>query len=257
MFFEGVVVGVEEKQTVKFFEVSFNVVEEKKYSVPIPEELKGFKIPKNIRRYITVALPNIHQVLNSRGIPQSDFEWIVGEFVIYMLGTSKKGTPRYAIYNPEKYPDIPYFKWFLNQVQFFILQDLKRKKESAKNKTLSIVRNDEYEEDCLNKNEVSENQIGTKNYDVFDVVYTKQIAEYLKTYELRNKKEEYFQGTLIKRYFENHAYDLFMAKLNGEQNKDFANKIGVSSSTVTQWIKMLNEIVTNYFNGEYRTQIAF
>lgn len=228
-------------------EISRNIKskkEEKIYSVPLPEELKGFKIPKDIRKFISKIIPNIHQALHARGVHRKYYEDIVVEFIIYMLETSKQGTPRYCIYNPNKYPDIPYYKWFLNQIQYFILQDFKKKKEERAKRTIAIITGEQdNSENFYTNGVVYENSIPSKKGSVFEEVYIKNLPSYL--FEFSNSYKENPNS------FESRAYELYLSRINGEQNQKFAKKVGVSSATISQWLTKLKVLIFNYLEGDY------
>jgi len=208
---------------------------ESKYPVPIPQKHKNFEIPADINQYITDLLPNIYAALSK--IAPENREYIVGRFVIYILGETKSGVKRYMIYNPAKYNTIPYYKWFLSQVRYFALQDFNENKDLSKQTSLTFINNEGL---------VQEKVLETAP-DPFDIVYTKNFPEYLQRFTHINRKEEK-DG---QKHFENHAFELYQARVNKIQKQEFAQQVGVSNATVTQWLSRLETLFHNYFSGDY------
>lgn len=201
----------------------------------IPEKHKGFKVPENIHEFVKDILPSIYNAL--KRTPFDEKELVVGRFIIRMFQVTKSGKKRYQVYNPEKYSSIPYYKWFLSQVFYFELYHFRDKKEEPKVASLSYI----------NPRGLVDDWQVAKAEDPFDIAYTRQLPVYLKQYSNHFYKEEKRQ----QKYFENYAYQLYEARINGLQNQEFAAKIGVSGVTVSHWMRKLRVLVQNYFEGKY------
>ena len=203
----------------------------------IPEKHRGYKVPADINAFVKDILPNIYHAM--KRTPHDEKEFVVGRFIIRMFQVTKSGKKRYEAYNPEKYSTIPYYKWFLSQLFYFELYHYNAKaKEKSTHASLSFINS---------KGIVEDMQI-VRVEDPFDVAYTRQLPDYLKQYCKSHSREE----TSQQRYFENYAYDLYQARLNGLQNQEFAAKVGVSGVTVSQWMSKLRILVENYFRGSYQ-----
>lgn len=222
----------------KFFKNVISSVElkaEAPQKYEIPEKYKGFKVPENMDEFVKDILPSIYNAL--KRTPLDEKELVVGRFIIRMFQVTKSGKKRYQVYNPEKYSTIPYYKWFLSQVYYFELYHFSDKEEEKKVSSLTYINS---------KGETDDWQVA-KAADPFDIAYTRQLPAYLKQYSTENYKEEKTQ----QRHFENYAYQLYEARVNGLQNQEFAAKIGVSGVTVSHWMRKLRVLVQNYFEGKY------
>lgn len=243
-FIDGVVVGVswERVETRKIIIISKKFIEAspvlEKHSNKVPEKyLNCFQVPRDLDTYIEDMLPSMRIALFRAG--KEDKEWIIGEFMIWLLGTTKQGTPRYKIYDPVKYSKIPYYKWFLSQLKYFLMQDFRQKELERAKQPL------EYREEY--KKEEKRGEIYSPRYEtesVFDKAYANLLPEYLQAIEAQSRGRG-------KDSFEAHAYQLFHAKINGEKHQTFAERMDVSPATVTHWLSKLEKVITDYFRGNY------
>jgi len=213
-------------------------IESENSSVKIPTKyLESYEVPRDVNKYIEELLPNMRIALFRAG--KENKEWIIGEFVIYLLGTTKQGTPRYKIYDPIKHPNIPYYKWFLSQLKYFLMQDFRQKELERAKRPL------EYREE-FSKDEDMKAAYAPRyeTESVFDKAYINLLPEYLQALEAQSKERG-------KDSFEAHAYELYQAKILGEKQQVFAARLGISAATASHWVSKLEKVVTDYFSGNY------
>jgi hypothetical protein len=146
---------------------------------------------------------------------------LIHDYVIYMLETDDSGVSRYKRYDVKKYPSVPYYKWFLVKLKYYMLKNVgKMFKESNMLDSLkhcSMYCNSQW---YLNQ----------------DTIYSlKETNSFLEDYS--NKAETRFGK---------NVYILFIYKIEGYTNTDIAKMLGVNKSTITKWVYKLKKLLRNY-----------
>ena len=146
-----------------------------------------------------------------------------------MLEKDRYGMIRYKKYNVEKYPTIPYYKWFFVKLNYFI-SDHRR---AAKNKN-SIVKKMLFLGDILNDGIIYSIPI----LDSLDsTVFISELLMFLEAYSRRGDG-----------LFRVNAYTLFVLRLEGYSNADIANFLMVANKTIVVWIKKLRNLIIDFLN---------
>lgn len=237
-FLDGVVVSAY-TQTLLQVKVS-----ESKF--PIPRHLAGFSVPKNIQKYITEMYPYLTKCLCMKRVfnPEQQTD-LIAEFTIFMLETNQKGVPRYKTYNPKKYPDIPYYRWFLFQMGWILLkQNAAQAKLHQKEKyvlSLSGDAKDAYSPETRKLGIVCLEFIPAKDLSIPDLVALKQIPDFLKKY-----KEQHSRPETCSKNFANHVDYLFEAQMSNRSKTECAEKIGVPRYTLSKWVRNLQALIADF-----------
>lgn len=203
--------------------------EAKKFKVPVPAKWKDkFEVPQDFKEFLKDIYPNLKYVLQINPIlNEDDADSVVSEMAIYFLEVSKKrGICRYQMYDPIKYPNIPYHKWFLNQVQYFVL---------SYKKNFALWNN-------------------------FQRQYKEEASDPVKTLPCTKQNESVWVGNILVEEFlsatqnvsdadegfKKHAYELTLSRLSGEPNTVFAAEKGVPYSRVVSWMSKLRELLSDF-----------
>lgn len=187
----------------------------------VPYHLKGFDIPKDINGFIEGVYFSIQHIVEKRfNFNEDDICITISDFVIYMLEPNSYGKVRYKNYDDVRYPEIPYYKWFLTQLNYFLLNRFR-----------------------LNNADVK------IDYSDCGWYYVRGYSNPERTYELSEI------GLILKKYseqaqssFERNAHSLYQYKMEGYTNLDIANMLKVSDSTITNWLKNLQALLKKFIN---------
>lgn len=210
----------------------------------IPEHLKFFHEPENINQFITDLHDNMYQYVFSRVRDASFTQEIINNFVVYMLSEapSRNNVPRFTLYDPVRYKNQPYYKWFIFQLKFFYYDYRKQAyklslqislSESGYEETVETSANNAMNIDMLSREDASN--------DVMSLHYVEELDNYLMS--LSDTHKDTF-------CFEAHAYEIFNAKIRGETNKEIASRYSISNSAVSQWLTKLKSVITDFSEGE-------
>lgn len=184
-----------------------------------------YEIPNDFNEFIT----KIHNDLNKHikrklWYYNIESQSILSSFIIYMLEKNKFGIIRYMGYDGVKYYNISYNKWFVTQLNFFILKNMRK---------------DLYELD-------REANLCFKEYPFFEIsdfgmpdsnVVFREILEFLEKYSNINLDS-----------FGSNVYNFFIYKMEGYKHKELAFIFNVSFSTITIWVKKLQNLINSYIN---------
>ena len=100
-----------------------------KIKLKVPVEFRGYEIPRDIQNFITGIYPNIFIAVKnslynytevSNSIKNEYALEIIGNGIMYILGNDKTGIKRYLKYDNKKYSKIPYYRWFISQILFWV-----------------------------------------------------------------------------------------------------------------------------------------
>lgn len=234
-FLDGVVVSAYKQTSLK--------IEKNKF--PVEEHLAGFKVPNNIQRYISEMYPHLVKCLYMKRIYDPELQKeLLSEFTIFLLEKSSKGAPRFKMYNPVKYPDIPYYKWFLFQLGWVLRKHTvaQAKRWANEKGTLSLSGDTKTVCDPETKiaGIVSLELIPNTDIPVPDLVILNQIPSFLQEYKktLSPVKE--------KSAFVQNIDVLYSSMLAGETSKQNAKKLGVTVTTVYTWRERLRNLLAGY-----------
>lgn len=107
---------------------------DKRIFLKVPEHLRGFEVPANIRQFLNDLYPNMCLYVKDKLYDLTNVDHntvvveIIGNFCCYLLspcakewrGIQRPDMQRYQIYDPIKFSKIPYYRWLLNNLGFFI-----------------------------------------------------------------------------------------------------------------------------------------
>ena len=226
----------------------------KTYAVPVPEHLKGHETPKNINSFITGLHPNMIVYANARlgsriliSRPDAPKE-LVNNFVLYMLSNTQDGVVRYTRYDPVRFPDQPYYKWFLMNFQYFCLEYTDRYMKDATRFVSIVPTYEEYTEKTANT--VSMDEVaaaldnGEERHQSIDYIYAEQVLSRVHAYS-EAARSRFSPG---KKCFETYADRLLEARIMGYSNPEIAGKFNISTQGVNQWVAKLRELMSNMFD---------
>lgn len=218
--------------------------QKEKYQKPVPQHLQIFHQPEDINEYITQIYPNMRIWISFKIEEKYNVDEVINNYIVYILGNDKKGVIRWKKYDPIRFPNQPYHKWFLRQLYFFMLNYRTAQYRNSFNTSLS---ENSYEEsvenhgvhtiniDMLSKEDKSQDQ----SLEVVVKEFEERLFKFSKVYP-----EESFLC------FEAYAYRLYQYKQEGVSNKEIAASFGISPSAVSQWMKKLKGMVRGFLDGE-------
>jgi len=207
----------------------------KTYIFPVAEELKIYEVPKDIRDYIEKIYPNLRFFCKCRSLSKSDSDTVINNFVVYILSKNSKDIERYKTYDVTR--GIPYHKWFLTGLSYF----WKNFKSGVFKDNFMFYLSNDFDI-CVDKEnkviflDLIFNSLG----DTIFSILKNQLEGTLQDYSFQNKN--YF-------CFEKYAYDFYKHKLSGRSNREFAEKLRVSDSIISQWSNRLRDRVVDFLDG--------
>lgn len=219
----------------------------KKIKVPVSQECVelGNRIPKNIKRFLTLMYPNMKfGILVRYRVSEDIAEQIVSDFTNFILSdcslkNHSEAKPRYQLYDASK--NISYYKWILSQLKFFYLQYMTAKSKIYKrcSNFSELIINAEDNEKMVN-NIILETP---EKADPYNIVLGEQVVGYVK-----KLSESYADKK--KNCFEKCAYDLLISRLSGETGTEFSKKVGISAAAVSQWMDKLQIMIGELLDGD-------
>lgn len=219
--------------------------QDKRYALPVPEELKVFKTPKAnyIRKYLSKLYPNLEMMAYLKCHNRKIAKSIVADFIMYILGETRTGVPRYTLYDPIKYPNQPYYKWLMVQIRYFFF-DYCEEEQKYYSRNVSLVENLPEEEYIPNTLSMNSLVSGVENGDPFYAVSAGEIKEYIKNLA------EAFNEEDVKKCFESESYRLLKARLEDVPIQKFAKDEGVKQTVVKEWLSELRTLVGELYCGK-------
>ncbi len=202
--------------------------EAKNYKVPVPARWKDmFAVPTDFKKFLQDIHPNLRYALMSNPLLKGkEVDSIISEVAIYFLEVSKKrGICRYQMYDPIKFPNIPYHKWFLSQLHYFVLSH-KKMRDIWNRMKVQFTAQDVDPVTLLATSGEETTWIGNMIFEDF-LNMTKNVSD-------------------SDAGFKEHAYDLTLSRLSGEPNTVFANRLGVPYSRVVGWTEKLRNLLTDF-----------
>lgn len=188
----------------------------------VPYHLKGFYIPTDINGFIEGVYPSIKHIIEKRfNFDEDDMCITIGDFVIYMLESDGSGKIRYKNYDGERYPEIPYYKWFLTQLNYFLLKRFR-----------------------LNNADIQIDYCSDWGY--FYIQGYSNPEKIYESVEINHILKEYSEQT--QGLFEKNAHSLYQYKMEGYTNLDIAGMLKVSDTTITNWLRNLQALLRKFIN---------
>jgi len=210
------------------------LIEGYKLNNKIDPSVKMYRVPEDFNYFVYKIYKNMWYLLNHRvGLDIEEIQNILQDFTLYMLAENRKNIPRYRVYNSQKHPNIPYHRWFLGILNYFILDYWKIKQ---KERNIFEIRSDLFEEENLNPS----NPKGIQVYfgDAADSIHF--ISEI----------ESFLKGISDSKY-----YDLFLYKMGGFTKKEIADKFQVNEKTVYIWGSELKNIISEFLGFKDQNQM--
>ena len=236
----------------------------KKFVRQVPNHLKFHHVPTNINRFVTELYPNVLifakaklYELFTRNVTQP--EDVINTFVVYMLQNANcDGRPRYSRYDPIKWPDQPYYKWFLTQFELFCRQTNTSERKIA-NRFSRLIDSHDEEFTEQSKGMITMDQALTKSGQErygsggsIDYIYASEILDALQTFSSR-----YIDKNPRQVSFENYAASLMQLKIEGWSVAEIAEKFSISTQAVNQWSVKLREWIARYTSETNQIPSAF
>ena len=222
------------------------IPQSKQYVLPVPEECIVYKTPhpNYIRKYLAKIYPNLEMAAYLKCRDRRVAKTLVGDFVMYMLGETRTGIPRYQLYNPVKYPNQPYHKWLIAQVGYFHL-DYIEAEQKYKSHNVGLVESISDDEEFV-PNTLSMNSLikGVENTDPFFKASADSICDYIKQLADAYNDED------VKICFESESHRLLLARLNDIPLQKFAKERGVKQSVAKEWLEDLKTLVSELYDGK-------
>lgn len=212
----------------------------------VPEAAKGYEHPVDINLFIELMIPNMQLYVGAKIASNTDgdsrdniIDEIVNNFVSYMLGEAptRDNRLRWTLYDNKEFKLMPYYKWWLRQLDFF-RRDYQRK--YFKDRAMFTLSEGDYEdtfETAANKAiNIETLDLAETSVDVVEEMALAQIYQSLQAYSARHSDP---------RSFEANAYKLFVWKMEEETTKEIASRLSISVSAVGQWSNKLKVIVAD------------
>lgn len=222
----------------------------RRYAREVPASLKFFTLPENINPFIKDIYPNMKIMVTSaigRVASAGDIDEVINTFVLYMLSESPKhGVLRFTLYDPVRWPDQPYYKWFLSNLQFFCMDYHSNK--ARYERTFSAIQETTGEYEEANRGMTSLDELS------YDHQTTSTSIDYVYAMEIMKSVEEFSAKALNrapnKVCFENYAARLFGMKLEGYTNQEIADAFAISTQGVMAWMTKLRTLLSGILDTE-------
>ena len=208
----------------------------------IPQAAKGYAQPLDINLFIEIMVPNMRLYVGAK-IPSNVegdsrdniIDEVVNNFVSYMLGEAptRNFRPRWTLYDNNEYKLMPYYKWWLRQLDFF-RRDYQRR--IFRDRAMFTLSEGDYEHTTENQANKAINieTLEEHSVDVVEQLAVTQIAQYLHALSAQHAGQNCFEA---------NAYNLFQWKMQEETTKEIAARLSISVSAVGQWSNKLRDIV--------------
>lgn len=198
---------------------------EVEYMQPSPK-FYDYEIPTNFNCFIEKQYYLMTSLIRIKVRKDNDeVESILHDFIVYMFEKDTLGRVRYKKYNSIKYPDVPYSKWFLSNLKFYI-----------KNYWRSLKRDFLYVPKYLDEVDLDSNDSLLYANHYFDdqdsLVFLNEVYSFLKNYSKNQIKS-----------FDFNAYTLFKLKMEGYSNIDLAQIFEVIPVTIYSWLSKLRSLI--------------
>ena len=218
----------------------------------VPDGLKGYRVPDDIGCFISGLLPNMEFAVSVK-VPDSDPFEVINDFCVYMLGRSRAsdgGRLRWSRYDNESYPGVPYYRWWLVQLDFFVRNALNPARAGGVDRN-SVSINDVIDsgsgKGCDLSSMVSMDVVSGVFDDgrssVDDVVDAEVSVSGFDCYLMRRGCE------VGASRFHRSARRLMWGMAFGYSNAELAKGLGVSQAGVGQWKKRLRDEAEVFFRG--------
>jgi len=224
---------------------------------PIPEECKGYALPEDINRFITLIYPNIHCYVSAYVPPGPQQKGIIHDtiqgFIVYMLSPAptRNNVPHWTLYNPEYNEGrMPYYKYFNAQLIWF-LKGVKRDafKHTKDHVSLSEgsyeatsdKENRAFNPDSLQESEIDRLPESNWSKDVTDNIFLTQVRNFLFSVSKNAVRQDGFEVS---------AYLFFELKLEGASNVEIAKAMDIPLPQVKVWSKELKALMESFFEEE-------
>jgi hypothetical protein len=217
----------------------------KVYRLPVPDRLKGHSVPEDIGSFINDLYPHMRLSLLRKFVPADEVDDYISDYVAYQLDTDKNGVKRYTTYDPVKYPNMPYYKWFLSVLKYRKMYYAG--KLTPNNKFVDIF---SMETEGRSVGLAREFSLGGEFLDGLfahlpDYAGRISIAEVAEAVRLYSRSHANWE----RHSFRRNAWRFLVCKYMGYKNVEIAGIFNVSVSAVTQWGNMLAGLVARKFPG--------
>jgi hypothetical protein len=237
-------------------------IEKPAFRVPVPEDLKFFHWPSDINDFITKIRPNlVHYVrLHIKNEFRHDTDApdrIISSFTIYILSNapSRDNQPRWQLYSREKFPDQPYYKWFISQFGFAVRDyntQMSRERVTEVGLDLSEEQQDDQGRSEFGRISVAKlyqlQFLEQRTIDPADSADRAELAEdiagYLYHYQAHYRAAEETGWAA-------NCYDLYQAKVAGKSAEEIAKSLKVSRSALGTWYGNLQAHLLKHFRERY------
>lgn len=215
---------------------------------PVPAHLKFYHLPDNIEQFITDLLPNMYAQMRAKfpkNTPNLDMaiEDTINSFVEYFLAPapSRNNVPRWTLFDPVKWPNQPYYKYFLSQLDFYRRGRQKYMFRDQKSVTLSEIGYDMTVDNPANQ-AISPNVLCTDEVylDQVDLIFQADLDEFLQVYSANYEQYEMC--------FEKFAYRLFKLRMTEASTLEISDELGISVSAVGLWQDKLRKLVRRFMD---------
>jgi hypothetical protein len=226
--------------------INYSTATPKFTRLPVPEHLKFYHLPTDIVQFITDLLPNMQAHVRSKfhkDTPNLDdvVEDAINSFVEYFLAPapSREGKPRWSLYDPVQWPDQPYYKYFLKQLDYYRMSVQKYLYRDMKSVTLSEIGYDMTVDNPANQ-AISPNVLCTDELYLtqVDMIFLADLEEFLRFYS-----SKYDQYAFC---FEKYAFQLFQLRMAESSTLDISNTLNISVSAVGLWQDKLRKLVARF-----------
>lgn len=218
-----------------------SIAPKRKYAREVSDHLKINTLPKDFNSFLTDLLPNLRVYAGAFiYTKQIDVDEVINSFVVYMLEISPTHEKvRWQLFDPEAYPDMPYWKWLAAQLRFFCMSKGKKvNKENATHRSISEVSED-YDETTrgmISLDEVSFESASSE--ESIDYVFATEILK--KVYDVSERAIKKAPKAVR---FENYAYTLMELRLQGYSSQEISERFFISKQGVSQWMTRLRVLI--------------
>ena len=210
----------------------------------VPNKLKFYHVPEDINGFIEEMLPRMRFMANIRLPDFFDRDEVVNNFIVYIKGNapSKNGLERWKIYDSVKYPNMPYFRWFLFNMGFFCRLAMKGHKLKTQRETyISEFEND----DSVDGISLV---ISSDSMDTEEIIDRRLMLDRFRKF-LRNYSEVCQDKRPIENKFFSCSVKLFDLMLEDATNDEMSDLFEVSKSYILQWKRKVKLIANWWINN--------
>ena len=212
----------------------------KRVKHPVPPELEFFHAPLDIADFIKQVYPHLLILANIkhyalRALEPDEF---INRFVAYILEDSRIGIPRWQYYDPVRFPNQPYYRWFFSHFELFCRGEIRK---TAKWAARHVSTTDETQTELLLEQAyhdlMAEEQTPAQiQQPLVDDIYWAEVTEGFEAFLAKYRRYEEAKAREAPHpTFSQHASELFGLMLDNRTNKDVAAHFGISPSAAMQW----------------------